>query len=300
MAIRESFPTRGVLRRPQLRPVDLLVGAGVLALLYGLVRLGSTVTAPVVRPHVTTKISTDPARLPYYAVRSLLRMFIALVLSVVFTFVYGTAAARCRRAEKVLIPLLDILQSVPILGFLTITVTVVHRPVPGLDPRARVRVDLRHLHVAGVEHDVQLLPLADHPAARARRGGPDDAADEVAAVLAARRAELDDRAGLERDDELRRRLVLPGRLRVASPWSTTPTRCPASAPTSAAAIDEGNLSHVGIAIAVMIVMVIGVNFLFWRPLVAWAERFRVERVRSGRTAPQPRARRAAPLPRPGA
>src|SRR5262249_44162337 len=68
-------------------------------------------------------ISTDPASLPYYALRSLARMFIALGLSVAFTFVYGTAAARLRRAEKVLIPRLDILQSVPILGFLTITVT---------------------------------------------------------------------------------------------------------------------------------------------------------------------------------
>ena len=67
-------------------------------------------------------MSTDPVNLPYYAVRSLLRMFIALALSLVFTFVYATAAARLPRAEKVLIPVLDILQSVPVLGFLTVTV----------------------------------------------------------------------------------------------------------------------------------------------------------------------------------
>ena len=44
----------------------------------------------------------------------------------------------------------------------------------------------------------------------------------------------------------------------------------------AAAIEQSSLSHVGIAIGVMIIMVIGVNFLFWRPMVAWAERFRTE------------------------
>ena len=50
-------------------------------------------------------------------------MFIALSRRFVFTFVYGYAAARSRYAERVLIPLLDILQSVPVLGFLSITVT---------------------------------------------------------------------------------------------------------------------------------------------------------------------------------
>ena len=63
------------------------------------------------------------SELPYYAARSLLRMFIALFLSVAFTFVYATAAARSRRARIVLVPVLDILQSVPVLGFLAITIT---------------------------------------------------------------------------------------------------------------------------------------------------------------------------------
>ena len=80
--------------------------------------------------HVTT-VSTDPANLPYYAARSLLRMFIALgAVASLFTLTYGYAAARSRRAEKVLIPALDILQSVPVLGFLSVTVTGVHRAVP--------------------------------------------------------------------------------------------------------------------------------------------------------------------------
>jgi len=64
----------------------------------------------------------DPASLPGYALRTVLRMGIALVCSLLFTFVYAKAAVSNRRAEQVLIPLLDILQSVPILGFLSITV----------------------------------------------------------------------------------------------------------------------------------------------------------------------------------
>ena len=60
--------------------------------------------------------------------------------------------------------MLDILQSVPILGFLTITVTFFIAVFPHSIVGLELRVDLRDLHVAGVEHDVQLLPLADQPA----------------------------------------------------------------------------------------------------------------------------------------
>jgi NitT/TauT family transport system permease protein len=68
-------------------------------------------------------ISLDPWRLPEYALRTVLRMGAALVASLVFSLVYAALAAKSRRAEKILIPVLDILQSVPILGFLSITVT---------------------------------------------------------------------------------------------------------------------------------------------------------------------------------
>ena len=66
-------------------------------------------------------ISLDPRLLPDYAVRTVLRMLAAMMASLVFTLVYGTLAARSRRAEAVLIPLLDILQSVPVLGYLSFT-----------------------------------------------------------------------------------------------------------------------------------------------------------------------------------
>ena len=75
--------------------------------------------------------SLDYWQLPYYALRTTLRMFAALVCSLVFTFTYATLAAKSRRAEMVLIPLLDILQSVPILGFLSFTVTFFLGLFPG-------------------------------------------------------------------------------------------------------------------------------------------------------------------------
>jgi len=68
-------------------------------------------------------ISLDPLKLPEYGLRTVLRMALALVASLVFSLSYAALAAKSRRAEKVLIPVLDILQSVPILGFLSITVT---------------------------------------------------------------------------------------------------------------------------------------------------------------------------------
>nr|WP_227672804.1 ABC transporter permease subunit [Komagataeibacter sp. FXV3] len=76
-------------------------------------------------------IHLNPAWLPAYAVRTTLRMFAALAASLVFTFTYAVWAAKSRRAGQVLIPLLDILQSVPILGFLTFTVVFFLGLFPG-------------------------------------------------------------------------------------------------------------------------------------------------------------------------
>jgi len=76
-----TFPSRAVWRRPGLRPVDLLVFAALLALLFGLLRLAPALNAPFLPKTAPSLVSTDPANLPHYAVRSLLRMFIALGIS---------------------------------------------------------------------------------------------------------------------------------------------------------------------------------------------------------------------------
>lgn len=68
-------------------------------------------------------ISLAPTNLPFYALRTVLRLFIALIFSILFTFIVGALAAKNRRAEQVIIPAIDILQSIPVLSFLSITVT---------------------------------------------------------------------------------------------------------------------------------------------------------------------------------
>jgi NitT/TauT family transport system permease protein len=97
--------------------------------LVGVTEVARGTFAPITPSAV--EVSLDPIHLPEYAVRTTLRMFAALAASLLFTFTYGTAAAKSRRAGLVLIPVLDILQSVPILGFLTFTVVFFMRLFPG-------------------------------------------------------------------------------------------------------------------------------------------------------------------------
>src|SRR6202046_2482534 len=76
-------------------------------------------------------ISLDPWHLPEYAARTTFRMFAALALSLLFTLTYATWAAKSERAGKLLVPILDILQSVPILGFISVTVVFFMALAPG-------------------------------------------------------------------------------------------------------------------------------------------------------------------------
>ena len=121
-------PTLGQALRPNIWDVValiLVIGAMVL-IVYG----GEQTTLPLSTLDVTP-VSLDPANLPAYALRTTMRMLLAIVCSIVFTFIYAALAAKSRRAEMVLIPLLDILQSVPILGFLTFTVVFFLNLFPG-------------------------------------------------------------------------------------------------------------------------------------------------------------------------
>jgi NitT/TauT family transport system permease protein len=103
----------------------LLAGAAVLV-----IRGAEGMSEPLARLRIAP-VTLDPWNLPGYALRTTLRMFAALGASLVFTFVVATLAARSRRAEMVIVPALDILQSVPILGFLTFTVTFFMGLFPG-------------------------------------------------------------------------------------------------------------------------------------------------------------------------
>lgn len=123
--MRRVFPSPEALRpRAPFSRWDLVVIPGVLVLLalFTLALQGATEPFGPTSPNLT--VSLDPAHLPYYGLRTLLRMLAALLLSLVFTFVYATVAAKVPRTERVLIPILDFLQSLPILGFLTATTSI--------------------------------------------------------------------------------------------------------------------------------------------------------------------------------
>jgi NitT/TauT family transport system permease protein len=103
-------------------------------LVLGIVILLGTGARQMVAPFVIAhqpKISLSPAALPFYVLRTVMRMLAALVLSLIFTFTYATLAGKSRRAEMVLIPILDVLQSVPILGYLSFTVVFFLSLFPG-------------------------------------------------------------------------------------------------------------------------------------------------------------------------
>src|ERR1700758_4819122 len=109
---------------------DFFAFALVLAAFIAITHVSHGLTLPSTAPE-STVVSLDYKHLPYYAMRTTLRMFAAIAASLVFTFVYATLAAKSRRAALVLIPLLDVLQSVPILGFLSFTVTFFLGLFPG-------------------------------------------------------------------------------------------------------------------------------------------------------------------------
>src|SRR5882672_7881630 len=100
---------------------DVLAFIVVIGLIAFLGETSRGLFAPLSQLEITP-LSLDPRHLPEYAARTTFRMLAGLVLSLVFTLTYATWAAKSERAGKLLVPILDILQSVPILGFISITV----------------------------------------------------------------------------------------------------------------------------------------------------------------------------------
>jgi NitT/TauT family transport system permease protein len=109
---------------------DVLAFALIIASFIAITHASHGLVLPLEAPEATA-VSLDYKFLPYYALRTVLRMFAAMAAALVFTFVYATLAAKSRRAGLLLIPLLDVLQSVPILGFLSFTVTFFLGLFPG-------------------------------------------------------------------------------------------------------------------------------------------------------------------------
>jgi NitT/TauT family transport system permease protein len=271
--LRSYVPTRAALRRP-FSPIDIAVLIAVLVLLYAVLRVGHGASASF-SPAGLKHVSISPARLPYDAARSLLRMFIALFFSTVFTLVYGYAAARSRRAEKVLVPILDILQSVPVLGFLTITVTAFIALSPGTE------LGLEAAAIFAIfTAQAWNMTFSFYASLKSLPGELDELSRSQRLTRWQRFWKIEVPSGTIG-------LVWNGMLSFGGAWFFLVAAeaisvhdhtysLPGIGSFAGAAVAKGDLGAVGLAIATMVVMVIAVNVVFWRPLLAWSERFRYE------------------------
>ncbi|MFF3982646.1 ABC transporter permease [Streptomyces sp. NPDC001828] len=284
MSFRTSSPAPRVTsgfagRLARLSWIDAVVAAAVLVLFYVVLQVGHGTTVRFSTDQ-SIKVDTDPAQLPYDAARSLLRMFIALAASLVFTFVYALAAAKSRRLERILIPALDILQSVPVLGFLTVAVSGFIALFPG----SMLGLECASIFAIftsqawnmtfGFYHSLTSLPRELDELSRSFR---------FTRWMRFWKVELP--SGMIS-------LVWNGMMSFGGGWfflvaseaisvNNKDYALPGVGSYAGAAITDGDLGKVGWAILTMAVMVIGVNFFFWRPLTAWAEKFKNEQSEAG-------------------
>ena len=230
-------------------------------------------------------ISLDPANLPEYAMRTTLRMLAAMVAALVFTFLYGTLAAKSRRAEKLLVPVLDILQSVPVLGYISFTVTFFLLLFPG--------------RVLGAEF-AAIFAIFTSQAwnmtfsfYQSLRMLPHDLV-EVSTNLRL--------SGWQRFWKLDVPFAMPGLVWnmmmsmsggwffvVASEAITVGDKTitlPGVGSYLALAIAQKDLHAVGYVILAMIAVILIYDQFLFRPLVAWADKFRMETTASQGAAPQ--------------
>jgi NitT/TauT family transport system permease protein len=220
-------------------------------------------------------LSLDPSYLPYYLLRTTLRMFIALGLSVIFSCVFAALTTKYRTAEKVLVPLLDILQSIPILGFLSITVTAFIALFPG--------------NLLGVECAAIFAIFTSQAwnmafsAYQGFRSVPAELS-EAASVFQL--------SGWQRFWRLELPFAMPGLLwnmmmSMSGGWffvvaseaisvSNQNIKLPGIGSYIALAIEQSDLGAIGWAIGAMLVAVLMYDQLFFRPLLAWADKFRFE------------------------
>ncbi len=247
-----------------------LVFGGLFLLAWG----GHQMTAPYTFG-AELPISLDPSMLPGYALRTVLRMAIALACSLLFTFLYAKAAVGSRRAEQILIPLLDILQSVPILGFLSITVLWFVQLFPGslLGPECAAIFAIFTSQAWNMAfsfyYSLRMLPKDLYQVAN-----------------------LYQLSAWQRFWKLELPYAMPGlvwntMMSVSGGWffvvaseaitvSDRTVLLPGIGSYIAVAIEQRDLAAVGYAILAMLVVILITDQLLFRPLVAWADKFKFE------------------------
>ena len=277
MAVTPTFPSRENLDRLRFRPLDVGVGVAVLLLVYAVVRVGAGARAPV--SHAPA-IDLSPSNLPYYAARSLLRMFIALFFSYAFSLSYAYLAARSRRARRVLIPALDILQSVPVLGFLAITVAF----FVALFPSSQIGLECAAIFAVFTSQAWNITFSFYHSLISQPREFNE--ASKLMGLSRWKRFWTVDVPGGAIG------LVWNGMMSFGGSWFFLTASelitvgkhkytLPGVGSYVGVAVNEGKLTDVVYGILTMIILILVVNFFFWRPLVAYVDKFRVEQSEGG-------------------
>jgi len=252
--------------------------------LLAMVTVGFHQTLEPISTLQTAAISLNPSHLPEYALRTTLRMLIAMVASLAFTLAYGTLAAKSRRAGMVLVPILDILQSVPVLGFISFTVTFFLM----LFPHRVLGPELAAIFAIFTSQAWNMT----FSFYQSLRTVPRDL-DEVS-----RGFHL---TGWQRFWKLEVPFSMPGlvwnmMMSMSGGWffvvaseaitvGDHTITLPGVGAYLARAIAEQNLGAIGWVILTMIVVILAYDQLLFRPLVAWADKFRMENTSSG-DAPQ--------------
>ncbi|NIJ06892.1 NitT/TauT family transport system permease protein [Sphingomonas vulcanisoli] len=225
-------------------------------------------------------VTLDPAWLPYYALRTVMRMFAALVASTVFTLIVATAAARSRHAGQLIVPALDILQSVPILGFLTFTVTF----FMGLFPGNVLGVELAAIF-AIFTSQAWNMAFSFYQSLRSIPADLEEVAQGFHLSPIRRFLKLDLPFATPA-------LVWNAMMSMSGGWffvvaaeaitvGNTTVTLPGIGSWLAIAIEKQDFRAIGMAVGMMAVVILIYDQLFFRPIVAWADRFRFEQTASG-------------------
>ncbi|HTV26767.1 MAG TPA: ABC transporter permease subunit [Xanthobacteraceae bacterium] len=225
-------------------------------------------------------LSLDPRNLPEYAARTTLRMLIAMVLSLIFTFTYATLAARNKYAEKLLVPLLDILQSVPILGFISITVVFFMALAPGRVLGAEFAAIF-----AIFTSQAWNMAFSFYQSLRTVPAELEEATRNFRLTPWMRFWRLDVPFAMPQ-------LIWNMMMSMSGSWffvvasesisvGKTTVTLPGVGSYIALAIEQRDLHAVLWAIAAMLVVILIYDQVLFRPLVAWADRFRFEQEPGG-------------------
>jgi len=257
---------------PFLRDLPIfLVG---LAIFYGVLSFSRYGVGPF---NTQAEIQLHPGALPKYAVFSLIRIAIAYFLSLVFTFVYGYIAAYNAKAERFMVPLLDILQSIPVLSFLPIVLV----SMVALFPTRQLGVELGCI-VLILTGQVWNMTFSFYSSLKSIPQEMRDAAKIYRLSWWQRFIQMElPYAAIG--------LIWNSMMSVAGAWfflmacemfvlGNRDLRLPGLGSYLQTATNEGDTGAIIWGVFAMVAVIVLVDQIIWRPTIAWAEKFKFEQV----------------------